>query len=252
MATTTAAVPEAPQQHIGAFGRLIGALVNPRPTFEDIARKPSWLAPLLLITLISIALTVVMGQRLDWAQVAHQRIEKSHFASAQIDKLPPDQQQAAFNRQAISAKITNYVTGVIGTALLALVLAGIYLGLFNLAGGGFTFHQSFSLVNYGLLPLGIKALLGIPIVLVKDPSAIDPQNFVASNLSALVPSDAALWKLGLASSVDIFVLWSVVLVAVAFSAANPKKISFGKALTITLGVYIGFTLFFTGIAAMFS
>ncbi|MGH9709256.1 MAG: hypothetical protein ACRD37_01760, partial [Candidatus Acidiferrales bacterium] len=108
MATTTAAVPETPQ-HIGAFGRLIGAIVNPRPTFEDIARKPTWLVPLLVITLVSIALTVVMGQRVDWMQVAHQRIEKSHFAAAQIDKLPADQQQAAFNRQAISGKITNYV-----------------------------------------------------------------------------------------------------------------------------------------------
>jgi hypothetical protein len=133
-----------------------------------------------------------------------------------------------------------------------LILGGIYLGLFNVVGGGFTFQQSFSLVNYGLLPLGIKALLGIPIVLMKDPSAIDPQNFVASNLGVLLQPDAPLWKVGLASSVDLFVIWSVVLIAVAFTAANPKKISFGKAVTITLGVYVAFTLFFAGIGAMFA
>lgn len=249
MAATTAAVPETPK-HIGAFGRIVGAIVNPRPTFEDIARKPSWLLPLLLITLVSIALTVIMGQRVDWMQVAHQRIEKSHFASAQIDKLPPDKQQAAFNRQAIAAKISNYAIGVIGTTLLALILSGIYLGLFNLSGAGLKFRQSFSLVCYGLLPLGIKALLGIPIVLMKDPSAIDPQNFVASNLGAFLSSDAPLWQTTLGNSIDLFVLWSIVIIAIAFSAANPKKVSFGKAFAIVFGVFAAFTLFFTGLAAL--
>ena len=65
MATTTAAVPEAPQ-HIGAFGRIIGALVNPRPTFEDIARKPSWLLPLLLLIILSLTITAVFGKRVGW------------------------------------------------------------------------------------------------------------------------------------------------------------------------------------------
>jgi Yip1-like protein len=251
MAATTTAAPQAPQS-IGAFGRIIGAIVNPRPTFEDIARKPNWLVPLLVLTLLNIGVAVIMGQRIDWMAVAHQRIEKVHFAAAQIEKLPPDQQQQAYNRQAMSAKFGVYIGGVLGTVILALILGGIYLGLFNLAGGGFTFQQSFSLVNYGLLPLGIKALLGIPIVLMKDPSAIDPQNFVASNLGAFLSPDAPLWKIGLASSVDVFVLWSVVLIALAYSAANPKKVSYGKALSITLGVYIAFTLLFTGIGAMFS
>jgi hypothetical protein len=252
MATTTAAVPEAPQQHIGAFGRLIGAIVNPRPTFEDIARKPSWLVPILVMTVISIVLSVAINQRVDWPQVVQQRIEKSHFASQRLDQLPQEQRQANLELQAKGSRIFVYVRGVLGTTLLTLVLGGIYLGLFNLAGAGLTFGQSFSLVAYALLPSAIKDLLGIPIVLMKDPGAIDPQNFIASNLGALVSSDAAMWKTVLASSVDIFVLWSVVLVAVAFSAANPKKITFGKALTITLGVFIAFTLVITGITAMTS
>lgn len=251
MSATTAAVPEAPQP-ISPFGRVIGVLTNPRPTFEDIARKPNWLVPLLLITLVTIVLVGIMGQRVDWVQVANQRIAKSHFAAQQIAKLPPDQQQAAMNRQVIATKIGVYVGGVVGTAILALILSAIYLGLFNLSGAGLSFLKSFSLVSYGLVPLGIKALLGIPIVLMKDPSAIDPQNYIASNLAAFLPSDAALWKITLGASLDIFVLWSIVLMAIAFSAANPKKISFGKGLGITLGVFALFTLLFTGIAVLTS
>jgi hypothetical protein len=251
MATTAAAAPQAPQS-IGAFGRIIGAIINPRPTFEDIARKPTWLAPILLMTAIGIALSVVIAQRVDWNQVARQQIEKSHFAAQQIEKLPPEQQQLAFQRQALSGKIGSYTRGGLGTILLALLLGAILLGLFNLAGAGLNFHTSFSLVSFGILPLTIRDLLGIPIILMKDPSAIDPQNFIASNIGAFLPSDVSLWKMALGSSVDIFVLWSVVLTAVAFSAANPKKINLGKALTITFGLYIAFTLLGVGVAALFS
>ena len=172
--------------------------------------------------------------------------------SQRVEQLPPDKQQAMYNQQAVGGKIGVYVAGVVFPAVLALILGAIYMCLFNAAGAGVSFFKSFSLVSYGLLPQGVKALLGIPIVMMKDPAAIDPRNYIASNLSILVPSDAALWKTVLSTSVDIFVLWSVVLVAIAFSTANPKKITFGKALGITFGVYAGFTLVFTAIGAMFS
>src|SRR5712691_3248497 len=41
MATTPAPAPE-PQASISPFGRIIGVLFSPKSTFEDIARKPSW------------------------------------------------------------------------------------------------------------------------------------------------------------------------------------------------------------------
>jgi hypothetical protein len=251
MSATTAAVPETPRP-IGPFGRVIGVLTDPRPTFTDIARKPNWLLPLVLLTIFGIGLGTILAQRVDWMQVGQRQIERSHFLSQRINQLPPAQREAAYKRQVISGEIGAYVRGAFGAVFLAIVLSAIYLGLFNVSGASLSFLQSFALVSYGLLPLGIRDLLGIPIVLMKDPSAIDPQNFIASNLAAFVPSDAALWKVALAASADIFVLWSVLLMAVAFSAANPKKIGFGKALTITLGVYVFFTLIFTGVAALTS
>ena len=251
MSTTTAAVPQTPQS-MGVFARIFGVLFNPRPTFEDIACKPGWLVPLLVVIVVGIALGAVIAQRADWTAVSQQQIARSHFLSQRIEQLPPDQKAAVYHRQALSGKIGAYAAPVVFPILLALILGAIYMGLFNAAGAGVSFFKSFSFVSYALLPLAVKSLLGIPVVMTKDPAAIDPQNFLASNLGALLPSDTALWKIALASSIDIFVLWSVVLVAVAFSAANPKKISFGKALGIAFSVFVFFTLVATGIAALTS
>jgi hypothetical protein len=51
---------------------------------------------------------------------------------------------------------------------------------------------------------------------------------------------------------DIFGIWALVLVAIGFAAADPKKLPFGKSIGIAIGVNVSFMLFFTMIAWIFS
>jgi hypothetical protein len=51
---------------------------------------------------------------------------------------------------------------------------------------------------------------------------------------------------------DIFAIWAIILVAIGFSAADPKKLPFGKSLGIAIGVNLSLMLFFTMIAWVFS
>jgi len=80
MGTIPAPVAE-PQAAISPFGRIIGVLFSPKATFEDIARKPSWLLPVLISTVLGIASTVVLNQRMDWRDYITQQIEKSPRAA---------------------------------------------------------------------------------------------------------------------------------------------------------------------------
>ena len=50
---TTAVAPAPGDQEpakIGAVGRIFGVLFSPGETFKDIVRKPSWFAPLVILT----------------------------------------------------------------------------------------------------------------------------------------------------------------------------------------------------------
>src|ERR1700731_2067228 len=79
MATTTSMpAPEAQSQPaISPIGRIVGVFFSPKATFEDIVRKPSWVLPVVLLTLFSIGVTFVINQRVDWRQFMSQQIEKS-------------------------------------------------------------------------------------------------------------------------------------------------------------------------------
>lgn len=244
----------APQPaRMGDFARLTGVLFSPKATFQDIAARPSWVAPMIVMILISLALSIVLGTRLDWMAVARRNIERSSFASAQMEKAPPDQREKAYERQATIQKITRYVRGVIGTPLLTLFLAAIYLVVFNLiAGARAKFEMAFTLVTFSLIPIALREILAIPIVFLRDPTSIDPENIVASNFGAFLSGDAPLWLVALGRSVDLFGLWAAVLTAIGFAATYPKKVRLGTALSIVFGVYVVFTLLGVGIAGAFS
>ena len=63
MATTTSVpAPDAQSQPgISPVGRVFGVFFSPKPTFEDIVRKPSWVLPFVLLTLFSIGVTFAGG-----------------------------------------------------------------------------------------------------------------------------------------------------------------------------------------------
>jgi hypothetical protein len=76
MATSPMPVAE-PQASVSPFGRIIGVFFSPKATFEDIARKPSWLLPVLISTILGIVSTVVLNQRVNWRDYIAQQIDKS-------------------------------------------------------------------------------------------------------------------------------------------------------------------------------
>ena len=252
MATTTAAVPETPQ-HISAFGRVVGALVNPRPTFEDIARKPSWLAPLLVMVILSIVTPAVIGQRIGWRSFIEKALENNKAAAQQMQQMTPEQRQQFINQRAKFAPLFGYLGGAISFPVITLIVAAIFMGIFNAASSaGLDFKTSFGVVTHSYMPLAIAALLGILILYLKPPDQIDIQNLVASNVGAFFSSDAPKWLQVLGASLDLFTFWVLALMAFAYSLVRPKKIRFGTGLTWIVAVWLVYVLVKVGFTAMFS
>jgi hypothetical protein len=252
MATTPAPVAE-PQAKTSPLGRIFGVLFSPKPAFEDIVRKPSWVAPVIVLMLTGLLLNVALAVHTNWNEVSRQQIEKSKFAAAQIDKLPDAQKEQVYDSAAKRAKIVRYVRGVIGWPLLLLFATAIYFGAYRLIGGArVTFGLSFVLIAFAHLPIALKEILGTVVTMLRDPSAIDPENYLASNPAALLGPDTPAWQMVPLAFLDIFAIWALILMAVGFTAADPKKLPFGKSIGIVIGVNLCFMALFTGLAWIFS
>ena len=65
------------------------------------------------------------------------------------------------------------------------------------------------------------ALIILPL---KSYGDVDPESVVATSLKAYLPETAPKALLALGGSLELFWIWCLVLVAIGFAAANPKKI----------------------------
>jgi Yip1 domain len=233
MATLPAPVAE-PQASISPFGRIIGVLFSPKATFQDIARKPSWILPVVISTILGILATVTLNQRMNWREYVQQQIEKSPRAS----QLSAEQKQ---QQAEMSAKITTYIVyaaGVLGSICFALIVGAVMMVSYNLlSGAGATFGQSLGIAAHSLVTGIVSTPIFLLVVLLRPPGTIDPENPVATNLAAFLPEESAKWLLALCKSIDVFTIWILILLAIGFAAVNPKKLKGGTSYVVAFSVW---------------
>ena len=248
MATSPLPVAE-PQASISPFGRILGVFFSPKPTFEDIARKPSWLLPIVISTILSIIAMVALNQRMNWRDYVSQQIEKNP-RSAQLSAA---QKQQQIDGGAKFTPIILYVAGVIGPLLSVLIVGGVMMLAYNLlAGANATFSQSLSIVAHAFLVGLISTPLFLLVVFLKPFGTIDVENPLASNLAAFLPDEAAKWLVALCKSIDIFSIWILILIAIGFAAVNRRKLQGAKPFVIVFSVWGAFVVIRTLWAFIFS
>ena len=233
MATTPVPATE-PQAAISPLRRVVGVFFSPKATFEDIARKPSWLLPVVIATILGIVSTVLLNQRMNWREYIVQQIDKSPRA-AQLSAEQKEQQAE------ISAKVTTYIVyaaGLFGSVLFALIVGGVMMLAYNvLAGACATFAQSFGIAAHTLLVGIVSTPLFILTLLLRPPGTLDPDNPVATNLAVVLPEESSKWLIVLCKSIDIFSIWTLILLAIGFAAVNPRKLEGGKSQAIAFSVW---------------
>src|SRR4030095_5322289 len=167
---TGAPEPPVPVNHVG---RLIGVFFSPQSTFEDIARRPSWILPVALMAVLGIVVAFVMNQKIDWRDVAAKRIEESPRAA----NLTPEQKE---QQMAMSAKISPgiaYGFGVAWPILQALIVgAGLLLPNNVVVWANAKFGTSMGIVAHAYFPWILYSLFFIIILYLKTPGTVDLDN----------------------------------------------------------------------------
>jgi hypothetical protein len=237
----------------GSFGRIFGVLFSPKPTFESIVRKPSWVLPLILIAVVSVGIVFTFSQRVGWRNFMIRQDQQNSRTQKQMESMTEEQRENMINTQTKVAPIFAYVGVVIGPFIAAVVVGAVLMLAFNLIyGTKIGFVPSLAIVSYAWVPGILGALLGILILFLKDPSTVDLEHLVASNGGAFLADDSAKWLVTLLTAVDLFAFWNMILMAFGFSATDPKKLSFGKALGTVVSVWLIYVIVKVGLVAAFS
>jgi hypothetical protein len=251
MATTpiAAASPEPQAASISPIGRIFGVFFSPGKTFEDIVRKPSWLLPFVIFLVLVVSVCVVINMRMNWRDYISQQIEKSSQAS----QLSAEQKEQRIEGGAKMAPMFTYIFGVGIQVLIFFAIPLIFWGAYSLLGGISTnFSTAMGIGAHAFMTSLISTPLFIVIAFLKPYGTIDLDNPVTTNLAVLLPDGSAKWLVALCKSFDVFVFWLLILLAIGFSAVNPKKLKGAKPYAIAFAVWAVYVVIRVGAAFIFS
>jgi hypothetical protein len=232
-------------------GRVTGIFWEPRPVFENLAQSPRFWAPLLILTALAVVYMFTFSRVVGWETMFRQQ-----FASnPQMEQMTPEQKQQALQIMTKFVGPGATIGAVVTPAMGMLVIAAVLLGCFNLLGGaGIKFRQAFSITCYSSLPSILATIGALTVMLLKNPEDFSLQNPLPLNLGAfLSPGSTAPWLLRLATSIDAFSIWSMLLLALGFSVAarqQKRKMSYGQALVLVLIPWAVYVVLVVGIAAI--
>lgn len=220
---------------MGEFDRLIGVLFDPNPAFADVAQRPRWWVPLVALILIALVITIAFGQRVGWERFMRQQIE----SSPRTQQLTPEQREQIIEQQLRFVPFFSYGGALLGWPVIVLIVSAAYLFVFNvLLGTQLPFKQVFGVTSYAMLPNAIAGIAALAVMFLKEPADFNLENPLVSNLGAFLdPNSAPRWLVSVGSSIDVFVVWCLLLLATGYAAAA-RKLAWSKAFTWVVATWV--------------
>lgn len=215
---------------------MIGIFLSPVETMRDIARRPDFLAALLVIVAVSLACTALVIRHVDFQSDIRASFEESGR------KMSAEQSERALKWGVAIGKTAAWAAPALMPLWWA-IYAGIVLMLFRMFGADLTFRQSFAVKIYSVLP---GLLRGIVIAIVTASRGTIPARSLAtivrSNPGFLADLKTQPVLFALLSQLDVFTIWTVVLSIIGYAFA--ANVSRTKA-AIAIGTLFVIGLFFS-------
>jgi len=241
-----------PQPKLSEAERILNIYTAPSKTFADIKRSAMWVVPWLLMLVCSLGFSYTVGQRVGWEQVMQNNLRMAPASQQErLEQVPADRKAQVMRQQVTVTKGISYgfpILSLIWLVIVALVLWGTFS--FG-AGADVRFGQALAIVVYASLPGIIKYLLATLMLWLKVPEDFFIQNPIGTNIGHYLSfNDTPRFIYGVASALDIFTIWTLVLTAIGFTVVG--KVKSGTANMIVFGWFAVVTLVSAGLGAAFA
>jgi uncharacterized protein YybS (DUF2232 family) len=249
--TTPAIAPDMnlPPQ-ASAISRVVNTFIAPTKAFAGLDKgKTGWWLAWLISAIVTVAFAFSVGKQVGWNQVVQNQIHSNQKMADQIEKAPAEQREKTVSIISTSFKVSLYGAPAL-SLLFATIFAAILLGTFNFGfGATIRFKTMFAIVIYGFLPYVLHALISIVTLFAGvDPEGFRVENPAATNVAAFLGTGISPALYRLASAIDIFNIWIIILLGIGVSMNSKVKRSTA---ILTVGIWYALVILAqAGLAAL--
>lgn len=243
------AIPVQAEPGLSSGARMWAVLTSPKTAFRKLELYPSWWAPWLLLSVVAVVFAVTMETQVGFGPMVDNQVRQSARASARLKQLPPEQRTDRLEDAATVVRLASYgfpVLLLLGAMLTSLVL----MSVFKLAAKTeISFVIALAVVMYSLIPELLRVGVSVALLLATPHhESFMWQNPLPTNPAYFLDPASHPLLYGLASSVDVFRVWTVLLAVIGFcSVAKMKR---ARTAAIVAAWYILFIVVGTGVQAV--
>lgn len=230
------------------IGLLFKVLWSPGEAMLLLSKNPKVLAPILFLTLFSIATASVLVVKVDTVELTMRTIEKSSRGSSLSDE-----QKAQLRRQIDSpvVKALTLVSGVLGAGLTVLIVAAIYFALFTMLGREGGFKAFFSITAYAFVPTIFRSMAAMLSAYVVPASSLMLDEFGSLSPAVFLDRDSVSPVIFAAvSTIDLVSIWVLILLGIGYGFVTRKSLSKASRAAAIVGVFMVYVVFRLGSAAI--
>jgi hypothetical protein len=230
------------------LARLIGVFIEPGETFDDVARKPDFIAPLILLVLVSMAVVETMLAKIGISRIILQTLKQN----GQAARMDPAQLSQAIEKGAPVGTILIQIIAVAGVPIFLLVVAGFGLLVLNgFFGEKASFKEVFSVACYADMPAIVGGVMAIAVMFFGDPDAFNPRSPAPTNpgyfLNPLTTSHALF---AMVSSLDFVVFWFLILLAIGLARVSRNRVKASSIFLTYFGAWVLLVMVKVGFALL--
>jgi hypothetical protein len=225
---------------------IVDIFIEPKAAFEQIAVAPRWWVPMLLIIVATLIFMAVFSNHVGWESTIRRGIESNE----RMQEMPAADRERVIEMQMKFVPITGMVFPPVAVAVGMAVIAGVLLFVFRmLLDAQVKFVPTLAVVAWSSIPTLLSTAAALAVMLLKNPSEFDINNPVGFNVGFYLPEGTSKWLVSLASSIDLFSIWVILLIATGMSVLARKP--WGTALGGVLMPWAVYVILKVGWAALF-
>lgn len=226
MSSTVSPPPLTPDvTPLSESARIVNTFVDPGKTFTDLRRSAAWWGPFLLLALVSVAFVYTVDKKVGFRRVSENQNQMSPKATRRMDQMTSVEREQAITQQ---AKFTGYIAYGFLVFILVwyAIVAAVLLVTFKFGAGAsdLTFSRTFAVVIYAAVPQALRSLLAIASLWAGvSPDGFTFQNPVGTNPGFFMSPNDSPFLYSIATSLDVFMIWTLVLAAIGLSCVSKLK-----------------------------
>lgn len=233
------------QPPLAPVERSLNMFYAPTKTFADLRRNRSWWLPFLILTLFGYLFTTTALMKVGPRGLAEGSIRNNPAQAEKMQNASPEDRAKMINYTAIGMKVSLIAWPVFMLVFSALGALLLWVGFNFILGGSATYPGMFAVMVFSFLPGILRSVLTTAVILFGDTENFNLNDPIGTNPGFYMGSDASVFLKTLLSSIDLFGLWALILMAVGGAIVARVKVKNG-----VLMVGIVWLLFVVGKAAI--